>query len=203
MLVVLASFLFLLELINATEYSVTIMNDSKLRDKQGAIHTWLTFESPTSDKQYFSFETTHHGKVAAGLDAPGSCTQTDEIENRSASETFPITITRQQYQKLIDSSRTLCANPPVYDLIPNNMNDDHLTTEINERTNRLDYNCVTAANKILQSANINTIASAQTPYHVKEIITGKRRSIVKSAAVFIVDTARRMIALPPIVKPIY
>lgn len=187
-MLVLAIFLFL-EFINATEYSVTIMNDSKLGDKQGAVHTWLTFDSPNGGTKYFSFETLKLGNVATGVDAPGSCTKKNHIENRSPSESARIFITEEKYQKFIDSSLTFCANPPAYDLIPNNF-EDNLDIKFEDRTLRNDFNCVTAANKILQVANIDTLSNAMTPYDVKQIITNKR-SLLKKLGVAVVEFIRR------------
>lgn len=165
----LSIFLFLLELISATKYSVTIMNDSKLGDKQGAVHTWLSFDKTNEATKYFSFEGEYMGHVAGGVDSPGACTAENLIENRVPTEKATVSITDGQYQQLIDSSSTFCANPPAYDLIPNGM-DDNFDTKAVDRVPREEYNCVTASNKILQSANIGTLSSAQTPYHVKDII---------------------------------
>lgn len=182
--------LLLLGLTNASQYSVTIMNDSSLSDKQGAVHTWLAIDSPFTARKYFSFETSYTGNVATGMDSPGQCTETSHIENRTPSESARVSITSEQYQQLVDSSDAFCANPPIYDLIPDNYEND-VEKGVLQRERRPDYNCVTASNKILQSANIDIISTARTPYDVKQIFTGNRNWLQR-LGVFVVNAVRKI-----------
>lgn len=172
----------LLKIINATKYSVTIMNDSDLWDKQGAVHTWLMFDSPNSATKYFSFESAQGvGNVIGGVDVPGMCTTKNNIEKRLPTHFRKIPITEKQYQDLIDSSSAFCASDAVYDLTPNNLKDDFDVKAL-DRSHREDFNCVTASHKILLAANIDILSNAKTPYDVKEIITRSE------------NTAKRIIA---------
>lgn len=47
---------FIFKIVSATEYSVTIMNDSDISDGQGLIHTWLKIDGRNQPTEYFSFE---------------------------------------------------------------------------------------------------------------------------------------------------
>lgn len=101
----LITFLFLLlKIINTTAHSVTIMNDSQLGDKQGAVHTWLKLNRPvgidTSLNYYFSFESNvGAGFILLGMDVPGKCTNINHIANRVAGESLTISITENQTSK--------------------------------------------------------------------------------------------------------
>lgn len=181
-------FLWLLKLIVATEYSVTIMNDSKLGDKQGAVHTWLVFNRG-NNKDYFSFESRDHaGFTMAGFDTPGKCTDDDHIKERPASESETIDITEAQYNQLIEAKTRFCQLATTYDLIPNGIRDD--PTIIAPPVKANDYNCVTASNAILQVANIDILRNCQTPYNVKSVIT-KQATPVGNAASGVVGFLRR------------
>lgn len=148
------------------------MNDSKIFEKQqGVVHTWLTFKSPNSVTKYFSFEAQRQVQ-AISFDSPGVCTEKSHIENRLPSESLSLPITEGQYQLLLNSSITFCANPPIYDLIPNNLEDIVLDPSVFTQPQQ-DFNCVTASNVILQAANITTLANAVSPYDVKAAINNQ------------------------------
>lgn len=49
-------FFFLVNSSSADQFSVTILNDSKLADGIGFIHTWLKIEGSNKYTKYFSFE---------------------------------------------------------------------------------------------------------------------------------------------------
>lgn len=70
---------------------------------------------------------------------------------------------------MIDASTACCASNYIYDLTPNNQPDDWINVPW-LRPRREDFNCVTAANKILLAGNINVLSNAKTPYDVKAII---------------------------------
>lgn len=195
-MLLLVSFYLLFKIVHATEYSVTIMNDSELGDKRGALHTWLTFKSSNSDTKYFSFETSYIGHVLFGTDSPGECSKKSDMENRPPTESCRISVTEEQYQKLLDSCSAFCANPPPYDLTPNNLN-DHANIELQFRRKREDFNCVTASNKILQEANIDTLSIAETPYDVKAIITHEGVGFRKALA-YIFSYTRRILSTMPL-----
>lgn len=188
-MLLLVSFLLLFKIINAIDYKVTVKNDANL--PQGAVHTWLAFDSSNSDTKYFSFEAVSMYDVAKGIDSSGKCTEKSHIENRTPSKSAVIEITKEQYDKLIASSLAFCANQPVYDLIPNNQ-EDHLDVEMRYRPYREDFNCVTASNKILLNANIDLLVNAKTPYDVEAMFNKKEGGVVRKVGIGVFGYLRRM-----------
>lgn len=161
-------------------YSVTILNDASVTDNQGLVHTWLKFKGQQPDK-FFSFEGVYMGNIIGGVDVPGKCTPTQEVETKRPSELVEICITESQYDKLIAASDTFCASDNIYDLTPNNLKDD-FDVKILDRPYREDFNCVTAANKILQAGHVDVLGSAKTPYDVKGIINNSSNIFERVAA---------------------
>lgn len=149
------------------------MNDSSLLDRQGAIHTWLTFNNGNSVTKYFSFENQYAVSIvgiALGQKVGGICAEDNKIKDRTPTESLTIPITEEQYNQLIDASQKFCANPPNYDLQPYPETKHFIQLSIPNDV----FNCVTASSKILLAANINILALAFSPREVKErITTGK------------------------------
>lgn len=85
------------------------------------------------------------------------------MPKRPPTEKITINITRNQYDRIINNAAHFYDNHPLYDLTPDNEGD---------------YNCVTAARALLQSAGIDYLNNIQTPFGVKYKIHGGQSSHV-------------------------
>lgn len=137
-------------------YSVTILNDASLLDKQGAIHTWLKINKINVGPFYFSFSNSDTLSLI-GFDSKGKSSVNADLKERNPTEQHQIIINEEQYNRLIKESNDFYKEHPNYDLTPDAEGD---------------YNCVTASRRILESAGIDYLKNVQTPYGVECIISG-------------------------------
>lgn len=141
-------------------YSVVILNDASLGDKQGAIHTWLEIKNG-NEKKVFSFSNSDYASLI-GKDSLGVSSANEMIETaRKPTEFKELNISKQQYDLLIKDAEEFYKTNPKYDLTPDNEGD---------------YNCVTAARTLLQNAGIYYLDNIQSPFGVKYKILGGQSS---------------------------
>ncbi|KAL1463777.1 hypothetical protein WDU94_015493 [Cyamophila willieti] len=135
-------------------YSVTIMNDSALGDFKGAVHTWLAITAPNKPTTYFSFTTGGRSSVD------------EDLKQRRPTEQTTLKISSWQYDQMIRSIDEFYRQRPEYSVIP---------------TDDTTYNCVTAANRILNSAGIHLLDGFKDPV----LLGFKLASIVRNFGHFV------------------
>ncbi|KAL1463780.1 hypothetical protein WDU94_015493 [Cyamophila willieti] len=131
-----------------TGYSVTIMNDSSLGDFKGAVHTWLAIRAPHKPTTYFSFTSADFKRELIARVSPGRSSVDEHLKQRTPSEQTTLEISLWQYNQMIRSIDEFYRQKPVYSMLP---------------TDDTTYNCVTAANRILSSANIHLLRGYRDP----------------------------------------
>ena len=130
------------------EYSVTIKNDSRFSNGDGIVHTWLEFNATGEGTQYFGFSPK---KGSGYFNVNGGIDEEKYLEKRIFSESITLKITKEQYDKMLGTAKTISKNIPMYDLMPDS---DHGP----------DYNCTTMANYVLESGGSYYLSNVQSPF---------------------------------------
>ena len=138
------------------EYSVTIKNDSRFSNGDGIVHTWLEFNATGEDAQYFGFSPQ---KGSGYFNVNGDIDEEGYLGKRNFSESITLKITKEQYDKMLDTAKKISENIPLYDLMPDS---DHGP----------DYNCTTMANYVLESGDVYFLSGVQSPFGVAGRISG-------------------------------